>query len=206
MNFALSLLIAFIMGQVLRLRYQRHHIQLLSRHLATMQLEKHMETLTTTYSRAIQEADPSRQEQIFATVTQTEQAVAAQAQRLAESFEHEAENSTLMGVLAYNLPFLTSLFPSMKRDFRKLLYIHAAGFRYVADNVPNWDAKTRAYHFSAELYLFQHSCHWFCRSRPVADARLMVRHKVDHKKVIDSVSPPTHKAYTQWLTNTKSPQ
>lgn len=201
MNIALSLLVVFFVGQVLRARYQRAHIALLGRHLAQMQLESHMETLSTTYTRAIQEPTETRQLQILATVNQTEQAVAAQTQRLAQALQKEPASATLMGLLAFSLPYLTQLFPSMKRDFRQLLQIHAAGLRYVADNEANWDPKNRAYHLSAELYLFQHSCHWFCKSRTVANARLMVRHKVDHKKVLESVSEPTRLAYKKWLHN-----
>ena len=199
MDIALILLGVFIVGQVLRVRYQRAHIALLGQHLAQMQLENHMETLTTTYSRAIQEPSESRQLQVLATINQTEQAVASQMQRLAQAMKAEPAAARMMGILAFNLPFLTQLFPSMKRDFGQLLQIHAAGLRYVADNEANWEPKDRAYHLSAELYLFQHSCHWFCKSRPVADARLMVRHKIDHKKVLDSVSEPTRAAYKKWL-------
>ena len=30
---------------------------------------------------------------------------------------------------------------------------------------------------SAELFLMQHTCHWYCRSRAVASARMLARHK-----------------------------
>lgn len=201
MDITLSLLVIFVIGQVLRVRYQRAHIALLGHHLAQMQLESHMETLTTTYARAIQEPMESRQLQVLATVNQTEQAVASQMQRLAQAIKKEPTAATMMGILAFNLPFLTQFFPSMRRNFRQLLQIHATGLRYVADNEANWAPKDRAYHLSAELYLFQHSCHWFCKSRTVADARLMVRHKIDHKKVLASVSEPTRVAYEKWLQN-----
>ena len=42
----------------------------------------------------------------------------------------------------------------------------------------------------------QHSCHWFCKSRGVASARLLVRHKTPYMKVLDSVTPATRRAYT----------
>lgn len=199
MDIVLVLLVIFVVVQVLRVRYQRAHITLLGRHLAQMQLEKHMETLSTTYTRAIQEETESRQLQVLATVNQTEQAVASQMQRLAQAVKEEPDSATTMGILAFNLPFLTQLFPSMKRDFKDLLQIHATGLDYVVKNEANWSPKDRAYHLSAELYLFQHSCHWFCKSRAVADARLMVRHKIDHKKVLESVSEPTRRSYKSLL-------
>ena len=188
MDFILILLGIFVVLQVLRTRYQRAHIALLGQHLASMQLERHMETLTTTYARAIQEQSESRQLQVLATVNQTEQAVASQMQRLAQALSHEPASATVMSIL-----------PIKQRDFRQLVQIHAAGLRHVADNEANWTPKERAFHLSAELYLFQHSCHWFCKSRAVADARLMVRHKIDHKKVLNSVSTPTRMAYEKWL-------
>ena len=66
------------------------------------------------------------------------------------------------------------------------------------DNEDHLDAKARAFQLSAELYLLQHSCHWFCKSRAVADARLMLRHQVNHQKVLESVSAATRYAYQQW--------
>jgi len=41
----------------------------------------------------------------------------------------------------------------------------------------------------------QHSCHWYCKSKAVASARLMARHKTSHAQVLDAVSPETRKAY-----------
>lgn len=199
MEMGLTLVMVFVVWQVLRIRYQRTHIALLRQYLAQLQLERHMETLTTTYTRAINEETENRQLQILATVNQTEQAVAAQIQRLANALKKEASTATTMNVLIFNFPFLESLLPNSKRDFRKLVQIHADGLRYVVDNIDDLNPKNRAYHLSAELYLFQHSCHWFCKSRTIADARLMIRHKVDHKKVLASVSPPTRVAYQRWL-------
>lgn len=199
MDFFLVLLAAFVMGHVLRGRYQRTHIALLGRHLSSMQLEKHMESITNTYSRAIKEESEARQLQVFATVNQTEEAVAVQMHQLALAMSSEPAQITKMSALVFNLPFLTAILPRLGRDFRAVLQIHAAGLRYVVDNEAQYSSKDRAFHLSAELYLFQHSCHWFCKSRPVADARLMVRHKIDHQKVLDSVSAPTRKAYERWL-------
>ena len=48
---------------------------------------------------------------------------------------------------------------------------------------------------SAELFLMQHTCHWYCRSKAVAAARLMARHKISYTLVLDSVSPDTRAAY-----------
>ncbi|MEI2416718.1 hypothetical protein V8Z80_11075 [Orrella sp. JC864] len=186
--------------QALRVRYQRMRIALLGRHLATLQLERHMETLTQGYTRAIHEQSESRQLQVLETFAQTERAAAAQVRSLANAMQKEDAQATLMGTFPFCVPYAERFLPAAAlRDFRALLQIHAAGLRHAVDNEAQWDAKTRAYHLSAELYLFQHSCHWFCKSRAVADARLMLRHQVDHRKVLESVSDTTRSAYQRWL-------
>ena len=55
----------------------------------------------------------------------------------------------------------------------------------------------RAYTLLAEMLLLQHSCHWFCRSRPVASARLLARHKTRHDQVLQSVGAATREGYGQ---------
>ena len=198
MNIALTLLAVVAVWQVLRVRYQRTHIVLLGRHLANLQLERHMETLTQGYIRAIKADTEARQLQVLETFAPTERSVAAQVLSLARSMQQESFQDTPVCMLSLCIPYIERFLPSMTRDFRELLHIHAAGLRHVVDNNDGWDPKTRAYHLSAELYLFQHSCHWYCKSRNVADARLMLRHQVNHQKVLDSVSTVTRTAYLQW--------
>ncbi|MGE8545825.1 hypothetical protein [Alcaligenes sp. Marseille-Q7550] len=199
MDTVLILLMIALAWQVLRVRYQRGRIALLGRHLAGRQLERHMETLTQGYTRAIHEEAETRQLQVLETYAQTERAVAAQVQALADSMQEESLQAASMSMLSFCVPYAERFLPAAMRDFRELLHIHAAGLRHVVDNEDDWDPKSRAYHLSAELYLLQHSCHWFCKSRTVADARLLVRHQVDHQKVLESVSEPTRSAYRQWL-------
>lgn len=199
MDLVLTLLAAVAAWQMLRIRYQRARIALLGRHLAAFQLERHMETLTQGYARAIHEDTEARQLQVLETYARTEIAVAAQAGALADAMQQESAQAAGMGKPSFCVPYIERWLPSATRDFRALLRIHAAGLRHVVDNEGRWDAKTRAYHLSAELYLLQHSCHWFCKSRNVADARLVLRHQVHHKKVLESVSEPTRSAYQQWL-------
>ncbi|MFT0531686.1 hypothetical protein ACMHYJ_02480 [Castellaniella hirudinis] len=194
-----ALLVGLLAGWALRMHDQRTRITLLGRHLANLQIERHMETLTQGYTRAIHEATEARQLQVLARFAQAEQAVAAQAQRLADALQKEDAQATRISLLPVHIPYATRFLPIPTRDFRQVLQIHAAGLRRAADNVAGWDAKTRAYHLSAELYLLQHSCHWFCKSRAVANARLMLRHQVDYQKVLDSVSDATRAAYRQWL-------
>lgn len=199
METILILLMVAAVWQLLRVRYQRAHIALLGRHLASLQLERHMETLTQGYTRAIHEHDETRQLQVLETFNMTERTVAAQIQSLATAMQKESAQATSMGVLPFCAPYAERFLPATQRDFRKLLHIHAAGLRHAVDNEDRRDAKNRAYRLSAELYLLQHSCHWFCKSRAVANARLLVRHQVHHQKVLESVSETTRSAYARWL-------
>lgn len=199
MDTVLILLIVAAAWQLLRVRYQRSHVVLLGQHLANLQLERHMETLTQGYTRAINEETETRQLQVLETFAQTERAIALQVQSLANAMQKESEQAASMGVTRFCVPYIELFLPVFTRDFRKLLTIHAAGLRHVVDNEEGWGAKDRAFHLSAELYLLQHSCHWFCRSRAMADARLALLHQVQYQKVLESVSGLTRDAYQQWL-------
>lgn len=199
METAFILLTVFVVWHVLRVRYQKAHITLLGGHLAGLRLEKHMETLTEGYTRAIGEESESRQLQVLETFAQTERAVAAQLQTLADALYKESAQATAMASTVFCIPYVERVLPAAARDFRALLRIHAAGLRHVVDNADGLEPKARAFHLAAELYLFQHSCHWFCKSRGVADARLVLRHKVQHAKVVESVSAATRKAYMGWM-------
>lgn len=199
MNILFALLMAIAAWQVLRIGYQRAHIALLGRHLASLQLERHMETLTEGYLRAIHEGNETRQLQVLESFAQAERAVATQIQSLSESMQKESAQATSMGALTFCVPYIERFLPSLTRDFRELLDIHAAGLNRVVENEDRQEAKDRAFRLSAELYLFQHSCHWFCKSRAVADARLALRHQVKHQKVLESVSAATRSAYLRWL-------
>jgi hypothetical protein len=41
----------------------------------------------------------------------------------------------------------------------------------------------------------QHSCHWFCKSRWVASARMLARHQTRYVQLLEAVSEPTRIAY-----------
>ncbi|MFW8565234.1 hypothetical protein [Orrella sp. 11846] len=199
MDTLLLLLMVLVIFHSLRVRYQRMHVMILAKHLSAFQIEKHMESLTQGYARAIADESETRQIQILETYEQTERAISSQVQALANSFRQEPEQNAAFPATAFCIPYAERFLPALTRDFRALLAIHAAGFKTVVDNDNQWSSKDRAFHLSAELYLFQHSCHWYCKSRNVANARLMMRHQVSHQKVLDSVSPATRTAYLKWL-------
>ncbi|RMX08466.1 hypothetical protein D8I35_05140 [Corticibacter populi] len=199
MELMFILLVLWLAWQALRARYQAGRIAFLGRHLSGMQVERHMETLTQGYLRALHEDDPVRQQQIWETFAAAERAVAAQVARLAEAIGREDADETRISRWLICVPWIERVLPAATRDFRPLLALHAEGIRGAVENTAGWDAKERAFHLSAELFLLQHSCHWFCKSRLVADARLQARHKVGHQKVLESVTPATREAYRRWL-------
>jgi hypothetical protein len=47
----------------------------------------------------------------------------------------------------------------------------------------------------AEMFLMQHSCHWFCRSKTIASARMLAQHQTRYEQALDAVSPETREAY-----------
>jgi hypothetical protein len=76
-----------------------------------------------------------------------------------------------------------------------VLRLHAQGLQAVAANTAGLSLQDRAFQFLAEMLLMQHSCHWFCRSRTIASARLVARHQTAYSQVVEAVSAPTRQAY-----------
>jgi len=75
------------------------------------------------------------------------------------------------------------------------LAIHASGIARAAGNQDGLAPRERAFVMTAELLLMQHSCHWFCKSKTVASARMLARHQTPHAQLVASVSPETRRAY-----------
>lgn len=198
MDIALLLLLLLTLWLILRMRSQAQRIMLLGQQLSGLQIEQHMQTLTEGYMRAIHEADPQRQAQIWPTLASTERALASQAQRLATGMGQHDSSRTRIGRWSFDVPYIERWLPAATRDFRALLRIHAEGLQRM-ESASDLPPKDRAYQLMAELLLLQHSCHWFCKSRNTADARLVLRHQVTHEKVLQSIHPLTLRAYQQWL-------
>ena len=196
--FFLAMLVALATWS-LKNREQRQRIALLGSHLGKYQIEKHMETLTQGYSRALGEADPERREQIWKLQRLTEQALASQLQRLAADFARVNADDARVSKLPVALPYAAKLFPAATFDMREALAIHARGLGAATQVDSHASPKDMAFTVSAELFLLQHSCHWFCKSRTIASARMLARHKTSHQQLIESVSAPTRAAYCKLI-------
>ncbi|MEO5658748.1 MAG: hypothetical protein ABIQ90_02975 [Polaromonas sp.] len=192
--FMLALFVA-IGTQMLKSKYQSRRIALLGSHLGKYQIEKQMESLTEGYMRALGEADLTRREQIFNLLTSTESSLCDQLNRLATEFAKVDEFESRVSKLALAFPYADKLFPKATFDLRKALTIHAQGVTNAAMNSANRSAKDKAFTVSAELFLLQHTCHWFCKSRAVASARMMGRQKTSYEQLVASVAPDTRRAY-----------
>jgi len=186
---------------ILKSKDQRRRIVLLGSHLGQYQIEKLMESLTQGYMRGLGEDVAQRREQVWALLATSEQSLSEQFNRFAAAFARVDETQTRVSKLPIAIPMADKLFASATFDVRKAFEIHARGIANLTANGLNQTPKERAFTMSAELFLMQHTCHWFCRSKTVASARMMARHKTSYALLLDSVSPGTRKAY-QALTGT----
>ncbi len=192
--FTLAALVAFG-AYVLRAGYQRKRIALLGSYLGKYQIEKLMESLTEGYLRALGENKADRQEQIWHLLEATEAKLCGQFNSFVAEFSKVDEADTRVSKLALALPYADRLFPDATFDLRKLLAVHAQAIGNAAANSAGRTPKGKAFTLSAELLLMQHSCHWFCKSKAVASARVLVRHQTPYAQLLASVAPETARAY-----------
>ncbi|MBA4742686.1 MAG: hypothetical protein H2060_08275 [Azoarcus sp.] len=194
-----ALFIALALGAyVLAWKAQQQRIALLGGHLQNYRIEKLMADLNEGYMRALGEESPQRREQILELMQTNEASLSSQFSRFAaEMAKLDAESARVSRISG--IPFADRLFPGATFDLRKALDIHARGIANVVQNLDNREPKDRAFVLSAEMLLMQHTCHWFCKSKTVASARLMARHKTTHQQVVDAVSPETRREYVRLI-------
>lgn len=196
MDFLIALAAAFIVFALLRGREQARRIALLGRVLGPYRIEPMLESLTEGYLRWLHEADAERRAQIWGTLAATEQALASQFGRFAVDFARLPAPQVQIAKLPFALPFAQPLLPGrLLFDARRLFELHARAIDVRARHADGLPDKEHAYRMTAELYLMQHSCHWFCRSRNVASARLLARHQSSYAQVLAGVAPDTRRDY-----------
>lgn len=180
---------------VLNAKQQRQRVVLLASYLGNYQIEKLMENLTEGYLRALGESDPERREQVWNLLRTTELQLSEQFTRFTADFTRVDAALARVSTLPLALPYADRWLPSASFDMRQALAIHAQGIERAVRNELGLSLRDKAYTLSAELFLMQHTCHWFCKSRAIASARLMARHKTPHAQVLASVTPATRAAY-----------
>lgn len=188
--------LAALAGHILKTREQQRRIALLGQALGRYQIEQLMENLTDGYLRWLGEDDAERKAQVWGVLEGTEQALTGQFTSFAREFQQTEAPLAQVSKLPFALPFAQQLLPGYRLfDVRKAFAIHARGIEASAQNALGLSPKAKAYMMTAELYLMQHTCHWFCRSKTVASARLAARHQSSYEQVLDAVSPQTREAY-----------
>ncbi|GAC1358770.1 MAG: hypothetical protein NVSMB34_13620 [Variovorax sp.] len=192
----LTLLTLIVVGAyILKSREQSRRITLLGSHLASYQIEKLMESLTEGYLRWLEEDDPQRREQIWRLLNTAEEALAIQFNSFAKAFSRVSEADARVSKFAVAVPWAHRLFPGATFDLRQAFAIHAEAISDAAGNQLGRTSKSKAFTMSAELFLMQHTCHWFCKSKTVASARMLARHKTSYEQLIAAVAPATRRAY-----------
>jgi hypothetical protein len=190
----LSLLLILATGiHWLNTQGQRKRTALLAEQLRPYQIEKHMEQLTGAYMRALGETDPERQLQILQLQEQAEQQLASEFQNLAREFAKLPAPVTRAFKVA--LPFIDQLSPKASFDMRRMLEVHAEGIQRTVNNLQGFSPKERSFRMMGEMFLMQHSCHWFCKSKTIASARMLTQHQTRYEQALDGVAPETRKAY-----------
>ena len=100
-----------------------------------------------------------------------------------------------MSKLPIYIPFATRLFPGNSFDARQALAIHAKGISRAVQGDGHSSSKDMAFTMTAELFLMQHTCHWFCKSKTVASARMLALHQTPYAQLVASVALGTRDAY-----------
>lgn len=192
--FTLLAFIAFGAYQF-KTREQKQRVALLGVLLSQYQIEKLMENLTQGYLRALGEAEPVRQAQVWTLLATSEDALCEQLNRFVRECDKVEESQARVSRFALAFPYADKLFPAATFDLRKAMRIHAQGIAQAVKNSLNQSSRNKAFTVSAELFLMQHTCHWFCRSKTVASARLLARHHTAYAQVLAAVAPDTRRAY-----------
>ncbi len=174
---------------------QRQRIMLLGKYLGKYQIEQRMQQLADGYLRALGESDPERAEPVWRNLEGTEDALQSELQRFAEDLQEVWGERLRVSRWPVAFPMATRLFPQASFDFRALVVLHASAIEQALRREDGRNRRDRAFVITAELLLFQHSCHWFCRSRTVASARLLALHKTSYAQVLTAVAPVTRERY-----------
>ena len=177
----------------LNVQGQRKRTALLAEQLRPFHIEKIMAQLTGAYMRALGESDTERQQHILQLQDAAEHQLASEFQSLAREFAKLPAPVTRGFKLA--LPYIDQLSPKVTFDMRRLLEVHAQGIERAVRNAQGLTPKERSFRLMGEMFLMQHSCHWFCRSKTIASARMVAQHQTRYEQALDAVSPQTREAY-----------
>ena len=172
---------------------RRARTALLASQLQPFQIERLMQQLTEAYMRALAETDATRQDQVWQLQEAAEQQLARQFQDFARAFAQLPAPQARTLKLA--LPGIDKVLPQSTFDTRRVLQVHADGIERAVRNEAGRSSRDKAFTLMAEMFLMQHSCHWFCRSKTIASARMVAQHQTRYEQALAAVSPETRQAY-----------
>ena len=203
MDFLITLVVALVVFcWIVKARQQQQRIALLARFLSGYSIEKNIETVTQGYLRALGEAEPERRQQVWNVLRGNEQELCRQMTQFANEFATADAATTRVSKLPIWLPFAPALAGSF--DMREALRVHARGICRAMEDERAMSPKDRAFAISAELFLMQHTCHWFCRSKTIASARMAARHKTTYPQLVAAVLPQTRAEYLGLVSASKA--
>ena len=139
------------------------------------------------------ESDAERQSQIWQIQEPVEQELSQEFRDLAQGFARVPAPQAR--TLKVALPGIDKVMPQSTFDTRRALQIHAEGIERAVRNEAGLAPRDKAFTLMAEMFLMQHSCHWFCRSKTIASARMLAQHQTRYEQALDAVSPQTREAY-----------
>lgn len=177
----------------LRAGDQRRRVAALRAYLSRYPIERLMEQISVGYARALGEPDASRREQIWELLAASEAELSSHFSRFVQAFGQVDERAARVSRVA--LPYAARWWPGVCFDARQALAIHAQGLARLVRNESQLCLRDKAYTFLAELLLMQHTCHWYCRSRGVATARMWATHHTTYEQALAAVTPETRDAY-----------
>jgi hypothetical protein len=174
---------------------ERRRIDLLSARLRPYQLEQLIAELLEGYLRALDEQDDQRSSGLWKDLSVIESRLSEQMQAFATDLSGVWGEKVRVSRLPVSVPLVTRLLPALGFDLRPLVALHARAVDAAVRNEAGLQRRDQAFRLSAELLLFQHTCHWYCRSLTLASARLLARHRSPYAQVLEAVAPETRRDY-----------
>lgn len=174
---------------------QSERVSLLARHFAPFDIQRLTETLLRGYLGALDLPAGAAREARWRQLMPTEEALADKLSRFAAAFGARSAVETRVSTLPIALPWAHRWLPAASFDLRRAFDIHARGLQRALRVDGGEPTRDRAYTLMAELLLMQYTCHWFCRSRTVATARLIALHQTTPAQVLAAVTPATREDY-----------
>lgn len=183
--------------QVIHIGQQRARIARLGVYLRRHPIEEPMAQLMSGLMAALDQPSAAQRDAAWRALAPLETDLNRLLRRLALDIASLPEPLARLSRMPLGLPWATQ-WAAQCVDLRKLIALHAHAIERACLHGVRSPAQ-RAHTLLAELMLLQHTCHWYCRSQLVAQARLVARHHTSTAQVIDAVDAQTRRDYRALL-------